>query len=187
MAVNATSMRRQCNSKLDTMLPASGPGKRGWKGIRPPVQQKLQWLNDYANGRPCLKQTICHSANGVESSSLAELSCVFLGELVVGHRVLLPITGADEGGRGVPEMQNRKHFTPKCGRGRSFPWDLSGSKGSVHFRSKTCSFNHGNPQISSFLRYLYSKNYILNHTLRLQACRIIINIFFTCSISPKLK
>jgi len=38
----------------------------------------------------------------------------------VGHRVLLPITGADEGGRGVPEMQNRKHFTPKCGRGRSF-------------------------------------------------------------------
>jgi len=120
MAVNATSMRRQCNSKLDTMLPASGVGKRGWKGIRPPVQQKLQWLNDYANGRPCLKQTICHSANGVESSSLAELSCVFLGELVVGHRVLLPITGADEGGRGVPEMQNRKHFTPKCGRGRSF-------------------------------------------------------------------
>lgn len=38
-----------------------------------------------------------------------------------GHRVLLPITG-DGSGResGIIGMQNRKHFTPKCGRVRTF-------------------------------------------------------------------
>lgn len=39
-----------------------------------------------------------------------------------GHRVLLPITG-DGSGRErerTIEMQNRKHFSPKCGRVRTF-------------------------------------------------------------------
>jgi len=78
----------------------------------------------------------------------------------VGHRVLLPITGADEGGRGVPEMQNRKHFTPKCGRGRSFSLGPERQQRERTLQEKTFSFNHGNPQISTFLWYLYLKNYI---------------------------